>query len=440
MLEKPTADNRLTDEQQYAVIGYCMRDASWYVRIKDICPPSYFTNLYARNLYTYVRALRDITMHRISEDELKAYVKQQQTELQAQKTYCNLVDECIFATNNFSSKILSPMVLRQHQYYNHLSELNELAKDAQRGNHDGVIEHARKIAELADMPIAEQPTEEENIKTLVQEEERWEKSLRNRVPFISRDLNPRFMLIPGITLVGGVTKSGKSTVLANLVPAILDHFQDKKIFIITNEDNLDLVATRIACVTCGVSLRKYRFEQSSLPEEVIAKVKFTKRALASRLIVASMPQHDTSCMEVVQELLEEAKTGPYAAIMLDYYQIVNTSRRDRRKNYVDIAKVFGGWLKGYAADLTIPMILFAQLKPAVDRQETPFSQRVQSDNHIANHVHVGLEIVRTYDKTDTRDIPLTEIHCHLSRHGDSPGIVATFKYVEGHLQLVVRDS
>lgn len=428
-MSENSRDDRLTDEQQFAVIGHCMRDPRWFVRIKDTLPAQYFMNLKARALYGYVCKLYESQSKPISVSELKACVKQEQSDENTIKIFCEHVNDTQVNSATFTTSRLIGALQKQRLYYEYLTGLNEVAKHAGTGNKEKTLEAVKTLAALAETPNGEQPTTEENLSTLEEEELRWERSLKCRVPFISPLMNAHFMLIPGITLIGGVTKSGKSTVLANLVPPILDHFQDKKVFIITNEDNLDLVATRIACCVCSVPLREYRFEQFKLTAEQVAMVKQAKRAVATRIIVASMPHYDTSNMEVVQELLEEAKSENYSAILLDYYQIVANSKRHQAIEYVGIMKKFGTWLKGYAADLTIPMVVFAQLKPMADGQDTPFSQRVQADQTIANHVHVALEIARTTDDLGH----LTNLICHLSRHGDSLGKISTFRYKEGQL-------
>jgi hypothetical protein len=415
-----------------------MRSPDFYLRVSPTLPANYFVDLIARNIYAYVGQLYENNARAISGLELRTYVKQYQSDPQSFERYSKYIAEAEMYSADFTTGRLMGLLQRQRAHYEYQSGMIDLSKKVGAGKKEEAMEVIKKLAELDKSSLMSQPSSEENLLALDEEERKWEESLKNRVPLISPKVNGKFMLMPGITLIGGVTKSGKSTILANLVPAILNHFQDKKIFIISNEDDMNRISSRIACCVLGVPIRKFMNDPSSLPPETVAQVKQLKRSVASRIVVASMPHYDTSNMETVQGLLEEvkadAKAGKYSAILLDYYQIVANSKKFQNVEYVGIAKKFGGWLKGWAADIPIPMILFAQLKPTADREDMPFSQRVQGDTHIANHVHAGLEIVRETD--DRGDI--TKIVCQLSRHGDNLGTVGTFRYNGG--QLMYQDK
>jgi replicative DNA helicase len=433
-MNRTNRDDRLTDEQQLAVIGWMMRNPVWFKKVNSDLVPEYFANLKYRNLYVYVCHLYKDSNKLITEDQLKAHVKQEQVDAQTIKVYHGHITDAWIATQSFDTDRLGQAIKNQRLHYEYLNKLNTIAKHAGTGDKGKVLDAVKDLASLTTAAEADAPTSDETVAVLDFEEKRWEESLLNRVPLVDIRLNHNFMLIPGITLLGGMTKSGKSTVLANIVPPILDHFRDKKVFVISNEDNIDLVSTRIACCSLGVPVRQFRFEQASLSKDTVASVKHMKRCVASRVVVASMPKYDTTNLEVVQELLENAKAQNYSAIMLDYYQIVANSKDPKLRNYIDVAKRFGLWLKGYAADLSVPMILFAQLKPTTEGADVQFSQRVQSDQTLANHVHVGLEIVRKNDDIGN----LTEIHCHFSRHGDVLGRIATFRFNGGQLVFQPR--
>lgn len=412
-----------------------MRSPDWFLRISPTLPEKYFMNLKARTLYGYLLKMYQTVRKPITPGEIKAIIKQEQADVATVAIYSNHVDDSVRLSCDFNQQRLTGSLQKQRLFYEYLSGMTELSKQVGAGKKDKAMEVIERLAELGKVEITSSPSTEENVVALDVEEATWEANLLNRVPLITPQLNGSFMLIPGITMIGGVTKSGKSTVLANLVPAILDHFPSKKIFIITNEDNLDLVATRVACANCGVDVRTFRFKRETLPADVVSRVKMVKRAVASRIVVASMPHFDTSNKETVESLLIEAKekaaAGEYSAILLDYYQIVANSTTFKNIEYVGIMKKFGTFLKGYGADLTVPFVMFAQLKPMAEKQDTPYQSRVQADQTIANHVHVGLEIVRGSDDVTST----TEVHCHLSRHGDHLGKIATFRYAGGQLQF-----
>jgi replicative DNA helicase len=217
--------------------------------------------------------------------------------------------------------------------------------------------------------------------------------------------------------------------MANLIAPMINHAPDKKILIITCEEPLNAVLSRIACCITCTSVKDFMFEPHKLTAEQVAFVKKTKRDLSKYIVVIS---DGTTVMENVQSHLIDAKELEYSAIIIDYYQVIQTSNEMRKANYVEIFKHLGTWLKEWSADLKIPCVLFAQLNRAPEGEDTPFPRLVQYDHTISNHVHVALKIVK---KDDQQGAPTTEIHCMLSRHSDKPGIIGRFDYKDGKLEF-----
>jgi len=435
MPELQKTDPVLTDDQQLAALGLCMRDPAFYARSIPALKPEYFRHPIIRVLFEYVSKEYERRNGAVSTVALTSIIEQNQSDPQTISVYKGYANNAEAMSAMFSKGDITRLVAEQHKFMLIKGKAFELAKHYDKGDIDKIVETSAEIADLKNMRTTGVKSDQEAVDSIAAKTARWREVLKNRVPFITPAIEGTFMLTPGITLIGGVTKAGKSTIVANLAPAIIRHVPDKKILIISNEDDDHKVSARIACAACGVSIRDYLMFPQKIDPVKLAEVEQTMAWVATRVTVASVPDYDVTNMETVQDLLLEAKeSGLYSAIMLDYYQIVSNSRRNKALAPVGVAKEFGLWLKSYAIDLSIPLIVFAQLKPQPPDSDMPFSQRIQGDMWLANHVHVGLEIRRGHGGP-TDAAPITEVHCHLSRHGDNVGKIATFEFVHGQLRL-----
>lgn len=429
-------DDRLTPQEQCAVLGHCMRNPRWFKLISAEVQSTYFSDLICGSLFTYISKIYETEKNPINESMIRAEIDKSQSG-DAAARYKQYATESFKWSVEFRTGTLELALRKQRSHYEFKAASIEMSKQFTGGDMERITQAVEKVHEILSKPVQAQPTAEDNLVVLAASERRWREALKNRVPLITPELNKKFMLTPGITMVGGLPKSGKSTFVANLIPGILNSYPNKRILIISIEDGLDLVASRIACVMYNVNLRHYRFEPERLTPEIVATIDEMKRWLVSKLVIISAESgYETNQMEVVQEILEQAKNEDYSAIILDYYQIVNSSKKSRNKGYVDVLKEFGSWLREWSADLTIPMIMFAQLTPRQKNADLPLSQLTQSDKQISNHVHVGLEIVQASDDLG----PTTEVYCHFSRWHDLVSQtlpLVRFRYIDGRLKFML---
>lgn len=437
MPEVHKQDPILTDDQQLAALGLCMRDPKFYERSAPFLKVEYFRHPIIRVLFEYVVREYEQRNGAVSTMALNSIIEQNQSDPQTIKVYKGYANNAEATSAFFSKSDLVRLVAEQHKFMLIKSKAFELAKHYDKGDIDKIVETSAEIADLKNMRTTGVKSDQEAVDSIVAKTKLWREALKNRVPFVTPALDGTFMLTPGMTVVGGVTKAGKSTIVANLAPAIIRAFPDKKIFLISNEDDDHKVSARIACAACGVSVRDYLMFPGKIDPRKLEEVEQTMAWVATRVTVASVPDYDVTNKEAVQDLLLEAKeSGLYSVLMLDYYQIVSSSKNRNLNSAVAVAKEFGLWLKGFVKDIAIPLIVFAQLKPVSPDDKNPpvFSQRVQGDTWLANHAQVSLEIRREHGGP-TGAAPVTELYCHLSRHGDQLGKLATFEFVHGQLRL-----
>jgi replicative DNA helicase len=425
-------DNRLTDKEQLAVVGYCMKDAAFYHRVKEKLLPSYFTDTITRGLYEYVVGIYSAPglNKYITEEMLRSEVKKQQADPDSIRRYQDQVVATQVQKANFTIPYLVASIQKQLSHYEYIPAVNEVAKHAGTGDKEKTVEAMRRVIEIENAAATEAPSAEETIALMKAQQKRWEESVKNSVPFISPALTD-FVFRPGIIVMGAVTKGGKSTVLANALLPILDRFQQKKIVVITAEDDLNLVASRAACASLAQDLRAYRFQPYTIAPEMLARIEERKEQLCQYLTVYDS-SFGTRYIEDVQDILANVDQENTSAIFIDYYQIINSSRRNSKDGFVEVHKKFGMWLKDFGLTLKIPLIIFAQLYPqsGSGEKEVPFQQRIQYDRTLCNHAHQNIEIIKPEQGVG---FPATEFHLINSRHGETPRKLATFRYDFGRL-------
>lgn len=244
----------------------------------------------------------------------------------------------------------------------------------------------------------------------------------SEIPFISLDVMDRIKLYPGFVLVGGVSGHGKSTTAANIMAGFASNVPAGKALVLTNEENSADVYDRIACAMTGVGFAKYRHGAGSAKER--EAVEEESRRLMGRVVVEEgSTSYDMTCLEDVQAALVHAADGGYGIALLDYLQTVNWSREHTDMEPVRVSKELGFFLKDYSRRVTIPVVVFAQLRP---RDEAPdFKSRIQNDRTIYDHAVMAIEIV------PDPEAKTTKFAIHKDRFGESQGTDIEMRYEGG---------
>lgn len=250
--------------------------------------------------------------------------------------------------------------------------------------------------------------------------------LRERsFPFIHPLFHPEFQLTQGLILVGAITGQAKSTTNANVLAGFLESCPDKKALVISNEETLDTVYNRVACVRLKLDFNRYH--KGFLSESQAKAVESEARVLFDRIIVVvEDDQWDMSFFEDVKGALEYVAENPSGVglVTIDYHQTIASSRTSRDLTQYDISKRLGLYLKNYGRRLGAPVVLFTQLK-SVGPNSQDFKNRVEGDATMLNHAADAIEIVPDFQTSTTKFV------IQKSRFGIPKGTESKCNFVGG---------
>jgi len=204
----------------------------------------------------------------------------------------------------------------------------------------------------------------------------------------------------GITLIGGCTGRGKSTASANVLADFYIRYPDRRALAITNEELSADVLDRISCIILNEDFYKHR--DRSLKTEQSQRIKTCSFELMKRIIVVSTQSRDMSCLEDVIDMLNMAHENSFNLVIVDYLQTIIWSQMSPHLTQYEVSKKLGLYLKEYGRQVTIPVLLFAQLKPLspkdMKEQSLPdFTTRVQGDQTFINHAVMVIEIIPDFE-------------------------------------------
>jgi hypothetical protein len=228
------------------------------------------------------------------------------------------------------------------------------------------------------------------------------KDLRERsFPFISPAFHPDTRLHSGLVVVGAVTGQAKSTTNANVIASFIKEQDQKRAVVISNEESMDAVYNRIACVLLKLDYNRYHRGQMSASDG--NRVEEKARSLMDRVeVITNINGWDMTYLEDVQAVMEWASRDPdVGLIAIDYLQTIAFSRESRMLSQYDVSKRFGNYLVSHGKKKGAPVVLFVQLKNKVG-DNTFFKSRVEGDSHTINHAELVVEILPDFNQSTTK--------------------------------------
>lgn len=253
---------------------------------------------------------------------------------------------------------------------------------------------------------------------------------KRKVPFITPNFLPNFSLCQGMILVGGLSGKGKSTAAANVLAGFLKHVKNGTAIVISNEENIDSIYDRVSCIMAGISYNDFLNNKvNQVDHDMIVD---TSLALTSQIEVVDDDNWDMSCLEDVQAVLDHAAQNGVGLVVVDYYQTINTSRKDPHLESYTVLKKLGFYLKDYGRKHGLPVVVFAQLNPKGEGAE--MQARVQNDKTVYNHAFTAIEISPDFETG------LTTFTVHKDRFSPYTGKEVIMKFDKGKYVLDIEEE
>lgn len=196
----------------------------------------------------------------------------------------------------------------------------------------------------------------ENVKNI----SNYEKILKQRMTLINKSLTTAIPFTKeSLYLFCAVSGSGKSTIAANISHPLWK--QDKKILVISNEETSHDILMRIAALELGYDFNKYKKGEMSEAHRRECITLFPSIMRCVKIIDVTAKNGLTTKLEGVQNALNSVKGSGYHAVLIDYFQLIKDSIKDKTRTRYDVLNDFRIWLGRYIKSCDIPVALFAQL-------------------------------------------------------------------------------
>ncbi len=196
----------------------------------------------------------------------------------------------------------------------------------------------------------------ENVKNI----SNYERILKQRITLINKSLTAAIPFTKeSLYLFCAVSGSGKSTIAANISFPLWK--QDKTILVISNEETSQDILMRIAALDLGYDFNKYKKGEMSEEHRRECITLFPSIMRSVKVIDVTAKNGLTTKLEGVQNALESVKGSGYHAVLIDYFQLIKDSIKDKSRTRYDVLNDFRIWLGRYIKSCDIPVVLFAQL-------------------------------------------------------------------------------
>lgn len=278
----------------------------------------------------------------------------------------------------------------------------------------------------------ERMTHEERIARYEESHEIIQRSNASATTFVHPGFDSYYRLTMGLTLIGACSGCGKSTTAANLAYQFLLDQPNKDILYISNEEDAATILSRVACLMNKVSYMAYRTSALTLDQRRAVESRIHE--ISERIEVVEKHDFDMTCLEDVKSVLEAAARNQekVGLVVLDYLQTVFKSKKRPFLKEFEVSKELGHYLKEYGKRISIPVVVFAQLKP---RSESPdMSTRFCNDRTIYHHAVAVIEAKPDFGQK------LTEFIIHKTRFGDSQGRSVFLNFNHGRFENIPLDD
>lgn len=231
------------------------------------------------------------------------------------------------------------------------------------------------------------------------------------LPFITPNLTKLVPLYyPNLILVGALTGSGKTTASANIVHNLLK--EKKKVLIISNEELVLDVYTRIACLELDLNINErlnFTEEQHNLIRMKIPEIGQYVRVIDTEYDANYDLTSSIEGMSALFKHISEEKN--WDCIIVDYYQKVVKSQYSESIAHHAVLQEFTSLLDRFYKICHAPIIVMCQLHPS-KADDSGFETRIKLGKSILVSSTFALEIESDKANFETKWI------CHKGRWGN----------------------
>lgn len=388
-----------TDEMCWALIGHLMLSRQTLDRVRNLFVPDYFAHSGSlKDALKWIYEVAEGKRGNVTLKELESKAKTERFSSMADEEhltrFVDNVRKGVDLAREYDPSVIMEWAKKHYNTFG-IRKLHEATVMAIKHKRpDAITEIANTIKDHEQSYSSafgfQMPSDDEMSQSYAEAEVRWEEGLRNSTSFIGPWFDDTIRLMSGLTVVGGLTGTGKTTASSNILAYLFEH-TDKTAWVITVETDAYKYLGRVAC--CVLSEDYHAYNNGTMSLERRDKVRAKAEAIRKRFKIIDKSVANVSNADEVKGILEAADKAEVGCVAIDYYQIINESdNRILKSEGGGILKDFGLFLKEFCARSKVPVVLFSQLKPTTAANRD-FKTRTEGDTHISNHADTTVEVV-----------------------------------------------
>lgn len=228
----------------------------------------------------------------------------------------------------------------------------------------------------------------------------YNRMLKEKITFINPQLTDSVPFTrENLYLICGYSGNGKSTVAANISYPLWK--EGKKTLVISNEEPKQDILYRIACLEFGYNFNDYKKGKMSDEQQKQCLKLFPEISQYVKIIDVTYKDGLTTKYEGIVNALEAVKEADYSAVMIDYYQLIQQSIKDQKRERYSVLNDLRIYMQRYIRKSNIPIVLFAQLHSLGKRNNVELDSRIKECPNILEAATVVLEIIPNFEDRTT---------------------------------------
>lgn len=223
--------------------------------------------------------------------------------------------------------------------------------------------------------------------------------LNKKIYFINNELTETIPFCKdNLYLIMSQTGCGKSTVVSNIAHSL--YKQEQKSLIISNEEAMEDVLMRIACLDLGLSFNM--FKKGKMSNEEIDMCKKLLPNISKYIHIFGISEEGMSPTDVddVVSVLEGSLKYDYSAILIDYFQLVRY-KKSSIKNTYEILDELRIYLQKFIKKSNAPLVVMSQLYSQGKRKSSDIDARLKNNSNIMETATVCIEVIPDFAESSS---------------------------------------